>query len=48
MHEDIGTEIIQPFDSILQQIIQNELISNIENFVESLMRLISIAIDDEI
>jgi hypothetical protein len=38
MHEDIGTEIIQPFDSILQQIIQNELISNIENFVESLMR----------
>jgi hypothetical protein len=32
-HQDIGIELIQPYDSILQQSIQNEQISNIEHFI---------------
>ena len=32
-HDDIGIELLQPYCSILQQSIQNELISNIDNFI---------------
>jgi len=32
-HDDIGMELLQPYGSILQQSIQNELISNIDNFI---------------
>ena len=46
-HEDISIELLQPFAGILQQSIQNELISNIDNFIESLMIEISISIDIE-
>jgi hypothetical protein len=32
-HEEIGIELLQSFAIILQQSIQNETISNIENFI---------------
>ena len=32
-HEDIAVELLQPYGSILQQSLQNELISNIDNFI---------------
>ena len=32
-HEDIDVELLKPYVSILQQNIQHELISNIENFI---------------
>jgi hypothetical protein len=32
-HQDIAVELLQQYASILQQSIQNELISNIDNFI---------------
>lgn len=32
-HDDIGVPLLEPYGSILQQSIQNELISNIDNFI---------------
>ena len=32
-HQDIAIELLQQYASILQQSIQNELISNIDNFI---------------
>jgi hypothetical protein len=32
-HDDIAIELLQPYGGILQQSIQNELISNIDNFI---------------
>jgi hypothetical protein len=47
-HEDIGIELLQPYAGILQQSIQNELISNIDNFIQSLMSEIKISLCIEI
>jgi hypothetical protein len=32
-HQDIAVDLLQQYASILQQSIQNELISNIDNFI---------------
>ncbi len=47
-HEDIGIELIQPNAVFLQQSIQNERISNIDNFIKSLMSEITISLNIEI
>jgi hypothetical protein len=47
-HEDIGIELLQHYAIILQQSIQNELISNIDNFIQSLMSEMTISLEVEI
>jgi hypothetical protein len=46
-HEDIGIDLLQPYAGILQQSLQNELISNIDNFIQSLMSEMTISLDVE-
>ena len=46
-HEDIGIELLQHYAIILQQSIQNELISNIDNFIQSLMSEMTISLEVE-
>jgi hypothetical protein len=46
-HEDLPIELLQSSASILQQSIQNELISNIDNFIKSLMSEITISLELE-
>ena len=44
-HDDIGIELL--YAGILQKDIQNETISNIENFIKSLMSEMEIGLDPE-
>jgi hypothetical protein len=44
-HEDIGIELCEPYASIFQLCIQNEQISNIDNFILSLLSEITIRLD---
>jgi hypothetical protein len=46
-HDDIGIDLLQPYAGILQQSLQNELISNIDNFIQSLMSEMTISLDVE-
>ena len=46
-HEDIGIELLQPYAGLLQQSIQNERISNIDNFIQSLMSEMTISLEVE-
>jgi hypothetical protein len=47
-HDDIGIDLNQQFASELQQSIQNELISNIDNFIKSLMSELTIGLEIQI
>ena len=47
-HQDIGIELAQPYADLLQQTIQNELISNIDNFIQSLMSEMTISLEIDI
>ena len=47
-HQDIGLELLQPYAGLLQESIKNELISNIDNFISSLMSEISISLQIDV
>ena len=46
-HDEIGIELLQPYDRLLVQLINDERISNIENFINILMREIQISLEAE-